>query len=102
VPQIEAFTKKLPLDFVFDRTVKQYPYRTASARNRFLEMRRDSDDKDFNSMLDSMEYQLANAAGVAVDNHVVYRVATEEGMPLYVMFHDFFVYVGLSVEERAW
>lgn len=98
MPQIEVHTNGIEFDF--DGGVKQYPYRTASARDRFMEMRRDSEE--FRGMLDDLEIELAKAAGKSRDNHTVYEVTTSGGSHLYIMFHDFYVFFGLSVEERRW
>lgn len=75
-------------------TVICHPYRTASPRDRFLSIPRDQ--------LEELEEELAKAAGVRIDNHTVYEITSREGTKMYIMFHDFVVIFGHSVEVRDW
>lgn len=67
-------------------TVKQYPYRTARVFERFFEIPRDQ--------VRQLEEQLADAAGVRMDNHTVYEITSEDGNVMYIWFHDLSAYFG--------
>lgn len=96
---VASFVANFIVDIAFDLEgcVKQYPYRTALARDVFMEMTREGGLKD---LLDDIETQLAEAAGAICDNHTVYEVVTTRGNRLYIQFHDSDVYFGLSVDTR--
>ena len=96
--QVDVGSKALEINL--EGEVKQYPYRTASARDRFMELR--SDEGEFAGPLQDLHAKLAEVAGKRPDNHTVYEVTTPQGNKLYVMFHDHLVYFGLSVEVRPW
>ena len=98
MPEINVYINDLELNI--EGTVKQHLCRTASVRDRFMEMRRD--DTKLEGLLNSLEIQLATAAGKSRDNHTIYEVTTAEGNHLYIMFKDMFVYFGLSIEEERW
>lgn len=95
---VDVYTKAL--EFNLRGEVKQYPYRTASARDRFMELR--SDEGEFTELLKELHVKLAEAAGKRPDNHTVYEITSPQGNKIYVMFHDHLVYFGLSIEVRPW
>ena len=76
-----------------DGTVKQYPYRTAIVKEVFMTVPRDS--------VELLEQQLAELAGVRVDNHTAYELVQDEGTT-YISFSDFTARFGRSVEEKRW
>jgi hypothetical protein len=93
--QIETYISDI--QFNFDGSVKQYPYRAAHVLDCFMEMSRDSDE--LKGLLQDLEAKLAEAAGRNPTNHCVYEVTTSSGNHLFIMFHDSDVYFGLSLEE---
>lgn len=96
--QIDLYDGALHIALAGD--VKQYPSRTASVRDRFMELRRD--EGRIEGLINDLADQLAEAAGRPHNNHTVYEVVTPSGNRLYVMFHDLSVYIGFAVEEGFW
>lgn len=69
--------------------VKHFRYRTTRVDKPFLVLPLDEEMKYYHE-------KLAEAAGVQVDNHVVFGV-THEGNTMYVGFNDFRVTFGWSI-----
>lgn len=80
--------------------VKCYPYRTAQVQGSYIDINRDLTDARV------LEGQLAKAAGVNVDNHVVYEIkalySKEDHTPLYVWCSDSFMRIGTKLIEENW
>lgn len=101
--EIFAYMKSISIALDDDVTVLQFPYRTASVNNRFMEMKiGHRDDIELRSMMRTFESQLAERAEARVDNHTVYEITMAERNRLYVMFHDDYVFFGLSVHKGRW
>ena len=81
--------------------VKQYGSRTAMVRDRFITIHR-GENPSLNELMRRLEAELAEAAGERRDNHTVYELVTFGGKRIYIMFHEPYVYFGLSVEEGKW
>ncbi len=79
---------------IIGKVTQFFPYRTASPRDRFLSLPRDTTNE--------LEERLAAAAGNRLDNHTVYEITTKAGTKVYIMFHDFVTVFGHSVEVRDW
>jgi hypothetical protein len=73
--------------------VKQYRYRTARVRQHFLTLALETE-------LELYHEELAAAAGVRIDNHVVYGI-THDGNTVYIGFHDLRVTFGWAVDESS-
>lgn len=80
--------------FPGDETVTQYPYRSAQVRMHVQTVPR--------AMMRAYEESLAAAAGVRMDNHVVYKVVGEYGPTMYVSCSDTSMTFGLDVVEKSW
>lgn len=74
-------------------TVRQHPYRSAMIGEIFLVLPREDMKK--------LEEQLAESAGARMDNHTVYEIQQTWGTT-YLMFSDFKVVFGRSIEVRSY
>lgn len=75
-------------------TVKQYPYRSATVSERLFKLPR-------NTVRD-LERELAELAGVSMNNHTAYEISRGDEPPLYIMFSDDNVSFGTKIEKRSW
>jgi hypothetical protein len=91
--------------------ITQHSYRTARATDIFMSVERDA-------RTDELENELAKAAGVNLDNHVVYAITSPTGCntriifegievrskdsALYAWFHDIKLYFGHTIEVGNW
>lgn len=73
--------------------VKHYPYRTAHMNNIAIGLPRDA-NKD-------LEEELAERAGVAKDNHVLYTLTRGEDV-ICVQITDDQIYIGTGLIEESW
>lgn len=78
------------------KSVHQYPYRTASVRNRIFTADRNSE------ACRAFESFLANKSGKFEDNHTAYRIILRDGGILYVECSDQTMSFGLSIQEESW
>lgn len=79
--------------------VKCYSYRTAQVQGSYIDINRDLTDARI------LEGKLAKAAGVNIDNHVVYEIKATYGKecaPLYVWCSDSFMRIGTRLIEENW
>lgn len=95
MPEFSMVIDDSEIGIDFDEGVQHYPYRTATVADRFRESRRDSASDIFENLL-------ASAAGVNINNHVVYGVTLDNGKPLYILIHDDWIIYGWSVKEGLW
>lgn len=91
------------IDLVFNvYKVTFHPYRTASVRDRFIEIDR------YNDEARQFEKQLAEKAGVNMDNHTAYTLELftyDKDRPapkLHVMCSDAKISIGTSIEIHNW
>lgn len=86
------------LDFDLSKGVVGYPYRTGQLVGQFMEIDTREFD-DFNEgELSALREKLSSAAKMRDDNHVCYQIV--DGPAL--MFHDWNIYIGMSVKKENW
>jgi hypothetical protein len=87
------------------KSVKNYPYRTAQVTNRFFEIDASGSKRDAEGSMAYREFhsRLAKQAGLLMpDNHECYKVELQSGNIIYIVFSDWTIAFGLSIEERGW
>ena len=73
-----------------------HPYRTARAMYSVMELDRESADGK------ALERELAEMAGVTLDNHVVYTVTPRNGAEMHFWCTDSKIVVGTYLEKGTW
>ena len=83
------------------KAVKQFPYRSALAKNVFVTINGLRDEAN-ERPIDALHQQLAADLDVAYGNHEVYEVETSDRGTLYAEFTDFNLHIGTEVVQRDW
>jgi len=85
----------LKREFLNDKDVIFYPYRTAQVRDIFCTL--EAEDEFSEMLIDEFVDEAAKKAGRVVDNHICFSVGG-----VHFMYSDRKLYIGTELVERYW